>query len=451
MNPPRISIIIRTKNEERWIGNCLKRIHSQNYSNYEIVLVDSYSEDNTVEKAKRNGIDKLVKIKNYRPGYAINEGIEVTDGEYIIILSAHCLPIERNWINQLVSEIESNDNFAGVYGKQVPMDFSSNEDKRDLLIVFGDDPRIQSKDNFFHNANSIIKKEVWKKFKFDNDIRNIEDRIWAKEVLKNGYKIKYTPRGAVYHYHGIHQSGNRERLAGVTRIIEQLDREYKPGLIYPNEFEICSVIPIKGKPLIFGGVSQLEFVASSILSNKYISKFFVTTDSVYTADHARELGFSIAKIRDESLSDPKTTIEDVQSWHLKYLEEELDYHPDVIVHSEITFPYRPPNLLDQLIECFAASGADTVLPAKLEFTWAWKNTNEFNLERLDEGDIPRKFKKSLLLGSHGLGCVSHSEVIRKNTLVGNKVHLMPINNQLNFLEVRTQEQANYFSETISYS
>ena len=64
MNPPKISIIIRTKNEERWIGHCLKRIHLQNYSNYEIVLVDSCSEDNTVKKAKRNGIDKLVKITN---------------------------------------------------------------------------------------------------------------------------------------------------------------------------------------------------------------------------------------------------------------------------------------------------------------------------------------------------------------------------------------------------
>ena len=331
------------------------------------------------------------------------------------------------------------------------MDFSSNEDKRDLLIVFGDDPRIQSKDTFFHNANSIIKKEIWNEFPFDNDIKNIEDRIWAKDVLSNGYKIKYTPKGAVYHYHGIHQSGNAERLFGVTRIIEELEREYQPGLINPSEYEVCLVIPIKGEPLMFGDKSILEFISSSIFASKYISKFFVATDSEYTASHAKELGYSIAKIRDESLSSPYSTIEDVQSWHLKYLEEKLDYHPDVIVHSEITFPYRPPNLLDELIECFAKTGADTILPAKSEFTWAWKNNSNDNLVRLDEGDIPREYKKSLLLGSHGLGCVSHAEVIRKNTLVGDRVHLMPINNQLNFIEVRTQEQANYFSQKISFS
>ena len=451
MKKVKVSIIIRTKNEERWIGHCLKRIHSQNYKNYEIILVDSYSDDNTVEKAQRHGIDKLVKIKNYKPGLAINEGIKEATGFYIIILSAHCLPINNNWMEELVHEIDSDDSFAGVYGKQVPMDFSSNEDKRDLLIVFGDDPRIQSKDTFFHNANSIIKKEIWNKFPFDNDIKNIEDRIWAKDVLSNGYKLKYTPKGAVYHYHGIHQSGNSERLFGVTRIIEELEREYQPGLINPNEYEICLVIPIKGEPLMFGEKSILEFISSSIFASKYISRFFVATDSEYTASHAKDLGYSIAQIRDKSLSSTYSTIEDVQSWHLKFLEEKLDYHPDVIVHSEVTFPYRPPNLLDELIECFAKTGADTILPAKNEFTWAWKNNSNDNLVRLDEGDIPRKYKKSLLLGSHGLGCVSHAEVIRRNTLVGDRVHLMPINNQLNFIEVRTQEQANYFSQKISFS
>ncbi len=448
MTKPKVSIIIRTKNEERWIGHCLKRIHSQKYKNYEIILVDSYSTDQTVRKAQRNKITQLVKIKNYKPGYAINEGIKASSGDLIIILSAHCLPINNNWISDLVDEITKNKELAGVYGKQVPMDFSSDEDKRDLLIVFGDDPRIQIKDSFFHNANSIIRREVWSEINFDNDINNIEDRIWAKEVIKSGLKIKYTPRAAVYHYHGIHQSGNSNRLAGVTRIIENLETSHKPGLIKAEEYDTCLVIPIKGKPLKFAKTNLLEYSVESIFSNKSIGKFFVATDSDYTADMAKDLGFEIAQIRDKSLSRPTSTIEDVQNWHLKILENVLDYQPDVIVHAEITYPYRPPRLLDCLIKLFATTGADTVLPAKIEYTWAWKTLEGDNIVRLDEGDLPRQYKKSLLLGSHGLGCVSHAEILRNNTLVGKKVQLMPIDNQLNFIEVRTQEQCNYYSSKI---
>ena len=58
--------------------------------------------------------------------------------------------------------------------------------------------------------------------------------------------------------------------------------------------------------------------------------------------------------------------------------------------------------------------------------------------------------KLLLLGSHGLGCVSHAEVIRTKTLVGDRVNLMPISNQLNFIEVRTQKQADYFTKMVSF-
>ena len=42
-------------------------------------------------------------------------------------------------------------------------------------------------------------------------------------------------------------------------LIEELDREYKPGLIDPKEYEICLVIPIRGKTLSFGKTSLLEF------------------------------------------------------------------------------------------------------------------------------------------------------------------------------------------------
>ena len=265
-----LSIIIRTKNEERWIGLCLERIKSQNYKNYEIILVDSGSTDNTIEKAKRHGIDKLVLIDDYKPGKAINKGIEESNGEFIVILSAHCLPVKNDWLNDLLEEINSNDELAGVYGKQVPMHFSSDEDKRDLLIVFGEDPRIQVKDSFFHNANSIIKKKVWENIKFNDSISNIEDRVWAEEVLRNNLKLKYTPKAAVYHYHGIHQSGDIKRLRGVTNIIETITPKYKPGILDPSKLEKCLVIPIKGEIPKFGDKNLLEYISDSICCDLFI-------------------------------------------------------------------------------------------------------------------------------------------------------------------------------------
>ena len=49
---PEVSIIIRTKNEERWINLCLQKIFSQSFTDFEVIIVDNYSSDRTIEKVK---------------------------------------------------------------------------------------------------------------------------------------------------------------------------------------------------------------------------------------------------------------------------------------------------------------------------------------------------------------------------------------------------------------
>ena len=181
-----VSIIIRTKNEERWISACLKSIITQSYDNYEIIIVDNESKDQTLKKAKQFTIKKVCTIKNFLPGKALNLGIKNSKGKYIVCVSAHCIPTNNYWLENLVNAIKENDKYAGVYGRQEPMTFSSASDKRDLHIVFGLDRKIQKIDSFFHNANSIIRRDLWKKFNFDNKITNIEDRLWAQKLLNKG-------------------------------------------------------------------------------------------------------------------------------------------------------------------------------------------------------------------------------------------------------------------------
>ena len=70
-----VSIIIRTKNEENWISICLDKIFKQNYKNFEVIIVDNNSTDKTVKRALEYKV-KIVKIKKFYPGKAINLGIK---------------------------------------------------------------------------------------------------------------------------------------------------------------------------------------------------------------------------------------------------------------------------------------------------------------------------------------------------------------------------------------
>ena len=55
-----VSIIIRGKNEEDWLGLCLKSINHQSYKNFEVIYVDNNSSDASVKIAKEH---KVMKIK----------------------------------------------------------------------------------------------------------------------------------------------------------------------------------------------------------------------------------------------------------------------------------------------------------------------------------------------------------------------------------------------------
>jgi glycosyltransferase involved in cell wall biosynthesis len=215
-----ISVVIRTKNEERWLRQCLSAVSRQVYCPLEIIVVDNASKDGTASIAKEFGCRVLfIDDSDFSFGRALNIGIDVAKGEFIAILSGHCIPLNEKWLACLSAAFE-NERIAGVYGRQEPLPDSNAFDKRDLWTTFGVERRIQRKDYFFHNANSMIRRRVWDETPFDEEISGVEDRDWAKKVLRMGYAITYEPSASVYHYHGIHQGRNVERAERVARVID---------------------------------------------------------------------------------------------------------------------------------------------------------------------------------------------------------------------------------------
>ena len=80
---PLVSIIIRTKNEEKWISSCLDAINNQLYKNYEIIIVDNNSKDGTIKIAKTYKT-RIFKIDKFKPGKTINLGIRKSRGNIIV-------------------------------------------------------------------------------------------------------------------------------------------------------------------------------------------------------------------------------------------------------------------------------------------------------------------------------------------------------------------------------
>lgn len=435
---PLVSIIIRTKNEERWIGACLRAVFGQTYRNFEVVLVDNNSTDKTVAKASAFDI-KLVTIDEFRPGDAINRGVEASSGKYVVCLSGHCIPTNDNWLQALVASFDE-EQVAGVYGRQEPMAFTSDLDKRDLLNTFGLDRRVQIKDSFFHNANSAIRRTVWNEIPFDADVTNIEDRIWAEVVLRAGYTLVYEPDASVFHHHGIHQELDPERCASVVRTWENLGNHSQSTTKNALEIEslnVVAVIPVRDEDMIVAGRHLYERTIEHARQSRYIKQIVVSTDDDTVRSRAIALGAEVPFIRDKEHSRFDVILEQLMQYTLRELENR-DIFPDILVMLEITYPFRGDTLIDDMIRQLVTEGLDTVIPARKEYNSCWIE-EDGTYKRVDRGHIPRQFKQPTYTGLKGLGCVSHAGPIREGQLLGAKVGIYELRDFLSCIEVRSRE------------
>lgn len=447
-----VSIIIRTYNEERWIGKCLKKISEQNYENYEIVLVDNRSSDKTVSKAKEINPELIVtEIEEYRPGKALNRGIRESVGNFVVCLSAHCIPVDNEWLGNLLVNFEEHTDLAGVYARQLPTKSSSPIDKRDLIRTFGPEKRIQTKDSFFHNANSMVDKEIWEQYPFNEEVTNIEDQIWASEVINAGYKLVYDPEAAVFHYHGINQSNDPERTKSVVRTMENnlieeqehLAEKYEQDLLIPESLDIAAVLPLRQQS--DAGVDSNKMLIQETLDDLHastlVNDIVISADAEHIASQASEWGASRAYIRPLELSEPDVRVEEVFRYTLEQMEAE-SWYPDLIVSLDITHPFRPEGFIDDIIQFTLEEGVDSAIPVFPEHRPSWIESNGA-IKQLNEKAV-RDERAPIKIGLNGVGIVTYPDNIRQGERVSGEIGLYHIENPLTLIEIRTREDLKYW-------
>ena len=199
---PSVAIVIRTKDEEEFIGETLKAVSNQSLLADEIIVVDSGSRDRTLQIASRFNTDIIeIEPSRFTYGRALNTGFARATSEIVVSLSADAVPADREWLRNLISAFE-DPRAAGVYGRQVPRPGASLSERRDILACYGTDKAARPRDDFFSNANSAVRRAIWVKMRFDETMPCAEDWDWAKRVQSMGYSIHYEPRAVVMHSHG---------------------------------------------------------------------------------------------------------------------------------------------------------------------------------------------------------------------------------------------------------
>lgn len=199
-----ISIIMPTYNRLNTIGDAIDSVIEQSYKNWELIIIDDASTDNTAQLVKSyadNRIRYYKNNKNIGANSSRNRGISYAKGKYITFLDSDC-KYKKNKLEEQIDTIS--------YGYD--MVFCSFEYYKDGKCVIKPIP-MEEKDYYDKNLKKILprnniidtstifaKRDVFTKVgTFDESMPRLQDYELAIRIVKNT-KVKYMESALVENY-----------------------------------------------------------------------------------------------------------------------------------------------------------------------------------------------------------------------------------------------------------
>lgn len=195
---PKISVIVPMYNAAKTVKCCIESIVLLDYPNFEVIVVDDASTDNSISAVSNFSCRLFVLNKNSGPGVARNEGVKLATGEIVAFTDADC-EVPGDWLKKIIRDFENFPIVAvsGGYAKSV---------SRGIIALF------QFYDTSFRQrnisqyidscitSNFACKREIFEEVGGFPRLHINEDMEFAMAVTKR-YKILWNKNNGVFHHY----------------------------------------------------------------------------------------------------------------------------------------------------------------------------------------------------------------------------------------------------------
>ncbi len=263
-----VSVIIPTRNAEKYIENLIIKLNNQTIQPIEIIVIDTKSEDNTKLICKEHYNVKFIEIDKceFGHGKTRNRAAREASGDILIFMTQDAVPNNEDFIKELIKPLGKN-NIVASYGRQRPNRNSSEIEKFARLFNYGNDDIVKSKNDveklgvkafFFSNVcSAFIKEEFYKVGCFPEKTIMNEDMIIASKIIFSNKNTYYASKAEVIHSHKY-------------TYIQQFKRNFDVGVVFADSGNYLNGIKSESE--------GVKFVKEAI-------KYLVKTKKIYLIPH----------------------------------------------------------------------------------------------------------------------------------------------------------------------
>jgi GT2 family glycosyltransferase len=199
---PRVSVVVASYNGARTLRACLESLRHLNYPDYEVILVDDGSTDDTPAIAMAFPEIRTIRHENRGLSAARNTGIAAATGEIVAFTDSDCRA-DEDWLRYLVADLLHNE-FVGIGGHNfLPPDDSLVAAA--VMVSPGGPAHVMLTDReaeHIPGCNMAFYKWALEEIGgFDPIFRKAGDDVdicWR--LQQRGHKIGFSPAGFVWHY-----------------------------------------------------------------------------------------------------------------------------------------------------------------------------------------------------------------------------------------------------------
>ncbi len=200
---PTCSVIMRTRNSVPVVEQALCALFSQDYKDFELLVVDSGSTDATLEILSRFP-HRLIRreARDYFPGRVLNEAASQTRSRIAVFLNSDCVLLGPGALGRLVEAVEvpGDPPVVAAFARQVPRPDAWTHVRAEYAHAFperGEAPAWLPLSLPF----AAIRREALEQQPFYTEAWASEDTEWGVRARRRGWRVCYVPEALVMHSH----------------------------------------------------------------------------------------------------------------------------------------------------------------------------------------------------------------------------------------------------------
>lgn len=245
----KVSVIIPTRNAEKYIGNLLEKLSRQSIKPIEIIVIDTASIDKTKEICINNELVKFIQINNgeFDHGGTRNRAAREANGDILVFMTQDAYPENDKFIEELIKPLGKND-IVATYGRQTPRAEAGAIEIFARDFNYGENDIVKSKDNlenmgvktfFFSNVcSAFITEEFWSVDGFPEHTIMNEDMIISSKFIFNNKKVSYTSKAKVVHSHAY-------------TYMQQFKRNFDVGVVFVDSYDYFAGVKSESEGIKF--------------------------------------------------------------------------------------------------------------------------------------------------------------------------------------------------------